>query len=609
MNAKSSQWLHLQPAKLIGAFGLGASLTFTAYADASTTPDPSEHPLAVTESNSAAAFLWENTVANLNLSVDTTLYGYALSALGLGDGNPDYSAQMLSELQQISSQLTQIDATITQLDNDVKLENCNLDEATAVSGAVSHIRSVTRDYNTLLMDGGNATDIQNWLDEVFNPANDQSNSISQNLVTINTGLMPAGSPDTGVLASCINAMAKPTAGQLDDTSYYQTVQNLTNYFYAVQAEGMAVVAEAYDYKAYQAWVAANPNVSLDPTQASSICANASGEVLSDCKKANTEAQDVYMDLQDEFTLAGAPYSTSQYKILNGSNYLFVLSLEDFTSAAGVSCSSPLTTTNHCGPTAGNHNTSSFTVNGQPVKYGPYYSSQWQPMNTSGMQALFGNWTGGTLSSYLSGLGFQNTANKIILTDQVTEITVRDNNENFEVGQGTCFADTRIDRSEGLQPFCSNIGSTLLAKTGVEGPCAYVYNSSWTPSGSSDGNFYPAKYGIGYNYIYGNSSGCGRGFYGAQPGYMSNATQLLWPQIDVSSLPCTTNADTSTRQHTNPAGVPTMCGTDFDAWFQTIVAKPPTAPQGAEGLDAIARQHQSRISASASSAEGTGGLSD
>jgi len=53
---------------------------------------------------------------------------------------------------------------------------------------------------------------------------------------------------------------------------------------------------------------------------------------------------------------------------------------------------------------------------------------------------------------------------------------------------------------------------------------------------------------------------------------NGAKQYRWPALDWTQLTCSNGKSAATA--INPAGMPTMCGTDFDAWFQTIVPPPP-----------------------------------
>ena len=52
-------------------------------------------------------------------------------------------------------------------------------------------------------------------------------------------------------------------------------------------------------------------------------------------------------------------------------------------------------------------------------------------------------------------------------------------------------------------------------------------------------------------------------------------QYRWPALDWTQLTCSNGKPPTDRSNLNPAGVPSLCGQDFETWFNTIVPPEPT----------------------------------
>lgn len=487
----------------------------------------------------------------------SSLFGWATSALGLGSDNGQEAA-IVDELQNISEELSQIQQAITQLDAAVKQETCDLEAFDTTTDARARIDTVAGTYNSAMANADEGK-LQTFLDEVFDEGGDGVASIDEELATIDDALLSAGNAD-GVLASCIKAIDLGAANTLDDRDYYDLVSNLTGFFYGYQVQGLLLVVEAYHLQAYQLWAKENPTAAaaLAPDDVSQVCVDPTGEVASLCGEARTEVEEMYDRLVAQFAYAGAPYSTDDAKLLNQTPYLWALELEAFTAAAGDTCASPLVGGDTCGVTAGG-DVSDVLFGGR---------EGWGRGSQAGWAALLAGHTSGTPSTYLNGLGFSQTQNKIIYTGATAQFTEGDLDETVR-----CFVDTSMDASRGAQPFCSgNQFGQFLTGTWRDPPCEGPGESSWLPTSADPKNLF---YDAGWVAI-DPGGDCNDGDWQIAPGWSDEAIgnpAYDWPMVDASKVTCTEG-----RTVTNLGGdgeAYTLCGDDFDTWLEGVL--PPLAP--------------------------------
>jgi hypothetical protein len=107
-------------------------------------------------------------------------------------------------------------------------------------------------------------------------------------------------------------------------------------------------------------------------------------------------------------------------------------------------------------------------------------------------------------------------------------------------------------------------------------CIFNGQQPFIDNGSDNQNFY---FGWLQESQYGDDNNACELFYPNAlfwPGMVKwqNSTQLRYPVININSLSCgATLLCGGTRPDVNPAGVPSMCGSDFDAYFEERVPKP------------------------------------
>jgi hypothetical protein len=515
--------------------------------------------------------------------------GWGLAAIGLNFDQDQPFNEIESELETISDQLTEIDDELEQLNEEILQETCDM-QADTTTSARADIDTYASEYYDFITDGATPAQLDEWADDVLGTDGDGTTGVLADLETINDGLLPAGNSD-GVLTACIEAMTGPTAGTAGDTDYYDDVSNLTMFFYGYQAKGLGMLVEAYHYKAYEEWSQSNDISSVDPNTDGTFCTSAtsSDSWYSWCEYAVNELDDLYEDLQTQFALAGAPYTVEDEAVtINGTDYVLVESLEDFSAAQGSSCATPLLSDAPCGPTTGTNLTTSFTMSDTYA-----WRTDWAPASAVAWQSVNQWWTTSdqTLGEYLStnfGMDWTDGYTKIILTPTTYDATittvVNAPHPTFDAG---CFLDTSLEKSFAHQPFCYNgsydgndygEASDLLSHGSsydYEGLDCPLISASSTLTDESTSSFYEGTYKNPFSF-------CPTGWENdVQPGWVldsSGATdsQYLWPSFDMSTATCNTNDDGSTRSNTNPGGVYTMCGDDFDLWFAEIVPAVPSA---------------------------------
>lgn len=550
------------------------------------------------EPTNPATAIFASVAEGIGSSTGDTLFGWGLSAIGLNTVDGETFDEIADELVEIEEELVAIDAELEQLDEDIRQQTCDLTTTTSVASAVSHIDELAVQYQNIVTYGGDAADIASFVDAVLDTSGDGVDSVAADLSAIEVGLMPEGASGTGVLASCIALIDAPTSGTWDDTTYYDQVSDLTEYYYGYQAQGVALLSEAYHYEAFLQWAAENDASTLDPADAQDICADSpTGEVETLCGYAEGYVKEVYGNLQRQFAFAGAPYTNDDVLLQNGSGWLFARSIDAFTKASGASCTYPLTSAAPCGPTVGDATLTSFGVTYAGYDgWLPAASAQLSTM-LAGFRALSSSSTE-TAGAYLSSIGFADAADKIVITPTRVEGSVQIDGTPVDV-PAVCFMDTQIARNtvtktnsgdtiHATQPFCDGKDGTGTTEalvdpdTNSEGSCGWlVYEPSWTKS-LPGAAFYVAELEGGF------LSTCTKWL--TNPGWTQTGDaeasmhQFHWPYFAISALTCGTNHDGSARSATNAAGVPTMCGSDFDQWFAALVPSPyatseePTDPE-------------------------------
>lgn len=518
---------------------------------------------------------------------------WVLSAIGLGAASgPDYTAQLNKihqDLQEVISQLNGIENELSKINDDLLAINCS-EWSTTLSDEKARILSLLTDYQTFIAtarDTGIVTNDQlsDWVDQVLAINNySGQESMDQILSKYYTTLISA--PGTGVIPACIKLLSAPAHNSFGDTTYYKNVTLFINYYYAFQVRALFLYNEA---KHYQAWVAAGSPDStfLSADSVAYVCSDARAKEY--CLSAVNNTNELYNNLIEQLTISGAPFTDENFVTWNNQSdgYLFIKSLEEFTTAAGDNCATPLTSAKPCGITAGRYDTGNL----RPVVYKGY--TNWLKAGSNLIENLVSGWTTGTAGDYLEdSLGFKNMKNKIVISTNTVKIDL----SNSETDQDfVVFFDTdpTYDFMKGLVKNQSQYD--FLAPSTYSTPCyvdddftkighkyTYNMNSELYSFNLNRNNFYNLNATVGFEL---DNTGtdeiiCTPLHWNTSPGWLasntgSNAKQYRWPVLEISSLVCTEG-----RSHKNADSVWTMCGDDFTAYLDYNVPRPETCGNSA-----------------------------
>ena len=568
-------------------FSMALAVTIVACKKDSTTPTDNtvKPPEFVSDAGtSAITAVFESVGKGAMGEIGNVGMSWALSALGLAGGSPDYTQQFENidnDLKVISAQLSAMELELEQLGQDITILNCN-SQQTGINGYITSIITLQDSYNAMMSIANDTSTIladstmNKWVEQVLDEG---VNGMKKVLAGISQAMFVAG--DDGIIPTCIKALDNPKNGTFDST-YYLSVQTITNYYYYYQALGLSYLNEAYHYKA---WVAAGkPNsTSYSADSIANVCSHPDGRSF--CIDAASYTNTVYNSLLQQFSPAGAPYSDDNFLMEYDSTnpMLWVKSLEDFTLANSDNCPDPLTSANPCGITAGKYN--------EPLSNPQIYRTYggWIiASNDVHLKNLLAGWTSGTVGDYLeNSFGFKNMKNKIVMGN---------NNYSIELSWAQAyfnfigFFDTDMDKSFGLnQPTYSTNDYNLLAPKSplyvnnnyAQKPCPNFYNyqqPGWLPESflQSRNNFYiicarswvtAAIYSL-------PQESCAplEWCQGGEPGWLANigTVQYRWPITPIAKFTCT-----SPYTPKNTGGIWSMCGSNFIAFLEANIPIPPS----------------------------------
>ena len=579
--------------------------------DSTTTALKTTTSTQVEDSTNPVSKFFGSVASSVASDVASDAVGWAVSALGIsGTSTED------ADLDAIEDLLEDIDSELATLVTEVEALECLTDQdQSTLTESIKNIQGLYDTYSNWVKNAptipcyetsdteGNIcygqSDIKTWLTEVVNP----DDGVDAALDAINDTMIQAG--DVGVIYTCVKVITDtytsgsgPTDNPFDDRPYYDDVQELTNYYYGIQAMGAALLVEAYHIQAclelgtsnclFTGQTASDPlpaSLGYSPDSPGDICQDATSQAAADCTDAQTALLKVYNNVLPQLTQAGAPYSTHYLGLLWGKSLVFTKDLGDLTNSATVNgatqstCSTPLTSKSPCGFTVGEYNLtfdSALTYGGYPYTYddengAPQTDTNiWQPATGKQLNDLLATYqaktTGDTtasLGTWMNSVGFANT-------DNITATTA-----TTGTAWGTktiCFMDTAISRSSSKQPWCDGVaeGTSALTKVTSSGSCTgacYYSNleqASYTDS-PVDSGFYTMKMTERNDYGYSYSWSTKPGWLEEEQGSTANQ-QFHWPVMDITSLTCSEST-------TNPGGQYTLCGTDLTDWLAIQLPKP------------------------------------
>ncbi len=551
-------------------------------------------------------------VGGLGNKVSGALWGWVF-----GGGSATDNSGIVDELDTIETTLKNIEGELVQIEKDIEQLNCGLDFG-ALNQYASGIQTYFQMYQSWVKDMQNngampdPGDLSEWANCVVGlPKSGQSCAVSGN-VSVQTMLQGFSNAATstagseGSIGACVKASSTlPEENSLDDRLFYSTyVEPITQWYLGVNAQGMAVLAEAWHYRAWQD--AGSPTVDDPDDIYEAICP--AGAKSTNCYDPINYYNDVFFEnVKSQMLAGGAPYSTDEYLMLNGSgnSYLLARSIEAYEKAldpdntAGCATSAPGSRDSEtpCGKTVGYYDDPFPSVSFGPYGYG----------GTDAKGDSYGNWVSSVAPNFqvmLDQFGFNTLPfSGVTLSRQLCTLSSSDGDTTnclqanggagLQVGNKIIqfsdletsapwvlahighplirFADGALKNTTSTQPFMNAAYEEIFINYGEScGPTEYInYRSSGTNQ-SKDPDYYifsicydPYKdltQFLDWTHI---------------PNFdpRNPVRQYRWPALDWTALTCSDGSSAS--KAFIAAGMPTMCGADFEAWFETFVPPGPS----------------------------------
>lgn len=557
--------------------------------------------------------------------------GWALSAIGLS--GPDPSANVVAELEKIDADLETMSSQLSEIFEAIETQTCN-QAITAIETDVANIQNLYLTYQRDFV--GQASQGNPIIPSQLDAWMTDMETVSGSLTNIATAL--SGSPgESSIISACSTAAStayNDAAGNpFSDLTYYAPIQNLVNYYYGVQTQGVALIVEWLHLQACQSFtpnpcdfttVSTNP----PPEQAYNVCQGASGDAATFCSEAaawvsqpdTTQPSGLYQLVTQQMIAAGAPYNwDGTIGIIAGSSILAPASLEDFTNNAEfvtggkvtpTQCPSPLSSDQPCGYTVGLYN----AVFDEGIWYANYGGvsgqSLWNNIPSSNLNtnelysSLFNTYNvyrrnntpapdgsgivvTGSVADYMNSIGFKNAADKII--------TFHDDSHKAFDKTAVCDIFTAVKKE---MPYCNKDQNSahVCAQTNEVDSCEDNENSPGTGVAPEITDVIdPPTYAQGFfNFFYEcNQDECTWKY---KPGWLKEEAsnekfyQYRWPMLDITTLNCTVRPASVSGTTTTPGYIQfagknanakdvtyyTMCGNDLQKYIDALMPPPGTS---------------------------------
>jgi hypothetical protein len=575
-------------------------------------------PIAANE-GSVAAFLISKAVSGLAHSTAEKGWGWALGAEAA-------SAQTDQNIAEIDQTLKDLKTELQTLESDIQALQCSIDVGLLAeyAGGIQSYFDTYSQFISAINQGATVklSDIDNWANcAVGLPKIGQTCAIAGgvSVQTMLQDLYVAAAPSggaTGAIADCIRSSSPglPDANTLDDRPWYKdNVEPITGWYLNIFAQGFAALTEAWHFRAWRA--SGSPRVQDRLAVFDAICPT--GKIPSGCVDPINYFNDTFRpNVKAMLRAGGAPYSTSNYVIINNSdrNLLLARSIEYYNAwldptnshsctggtaaAAGSLKSDP-----PCGPTVGKYNASftsgEFGTSGYGRVTGGVSYGTWEPAKATVFADLldlgyndfpFSNVTASRFLCTLSSSGGDTSkclqanggaglfvGSKIVLFPDLQKTNDSWWVENWIGHDLIRFMDGGLKNTNNLyQPFMNNSYANLLFTYGEHctlarpsrGYNGKIYYRVGDTEQSSNPSFYIFSI---CGYVDGTTN-IGDNWQHAPNFDPSNQVpNYRWPSLDWTTLPCS-NGSFGAR---NSANMPTLCGKDFDIWFNAIAPTGPT----------------------------------
>ena len=560
--------------------------------------------------------------------------GWALSAIGLS--GPDPSANIVAELEKIDADLETMSSQLAEIVEAIQTQTCD-QVITAIESDVAYIQNLYTTYQRDFIGPASQGDpiipsqLEAWLTDM--------ETLSTSLTNIATAL--SGSPgQSSIISACSTAVStayNDSAGNpFSDLTYYAPIQNLVNYYYGVQTQGVTLMVEWLHLQACQS-LTPNPcdftTVSTNPppeqaynvcpgaphTQAATFCSEAAAWVS---QPDTTQAPGLYQLVTQQMIAAGAPYNwDGNIGIIAGSSILAPASLEDFTNKAEfvnggnvtpTTCSSTLSSDQPCGYTVGLYD-AEFDEGISYANYGGVSGqSLWNNIPSSDLNtnklysSLFNTYNvylrngtlppsgsgivvTGSVADYMNSIGFKNATDKII--------TFHDDSHKAFDKTAVCDIFTAVKKE---MPYCNKDQNSahVCAQTNQVDPCENDSRVGSTVSAEEiTAVIDPSTYAQGFfNFLLTCNQSDGTCSWKVKPGWLKEEAsnekfyQYRWPMLDITTLNCTVRPASVSGTTTTPGYIQfagkdanakdvtyyTMCGNDLQKYIDALMPPPGTS---------------------------------
>ncbi|RIL07013.1 MAG: hypothetical protein DCC71_04685 [Proteobacteria bacterium] len=389
---------------------------------------PATSPAQEDDESAAVADLMQGLANGLakktNSVIAKEVMGWTLTSLGLQSGS-GADAAILDALAEIEMTLIEIETELEDVIEILEQQECqNAANVDAVRTALQAIDTwvgrgaapAVDSYLDLVDDAQEGLEVTSRMETLFRKVLEGDPPayppLEQLLVGLDDALRDQASA-VGVLSAC-GQLIDPPSDEWDDRPYFQQLDDLAGYYAEYQARGALLLTEAYHWRALEAWLAAgNDPGSLAQEQVPSICAEASGDVLTWCVEAEDGFANVRTNLRAQYGELGAPYGSGPpsdpdadfdydpddpvVQVRNPSGFVWVKDVDDFFAKGGYATSCQESTSHQpCGPGVGPYDHASFEQygSGEPIRYGANGGyTTWRPAPASEWTALAQPWSG------------------------------------------------------------------------------------------------------------------------------------------------------------------------------------------------------------------------
>jgi hypothetical protein len=575
-----------------------------------------------------ATFVLEGLVNGFTGQAGGDLWGWMI-----GGGQSAGTEVIASDLENIESTLTTIANDLSQIEKQLQALQCGIDTdfIDQYAGPIQSYYETYADWLTSMQTGAlpKPSDISQWANCVVGLPTRGQTCQDDKVLTLLNDLNDAATQSGGASGSIADCLAKstvelPATGTLDDRPFYsQAVEPVTDWYLVLNTQAMTILSEAYHFRAWED--AGRPSSSSTDEIVENVCPAGTGTPSDDC----VEPMTIYNNQLTPFAkgqleIGGAPYSTDDHVLINGimggqdAPFLMVRSIETYNAAAGADCGDPSTTL--CGPTVGPPGFSDM----QSFPVGPYgfgnpnvpagtEVGRWTPASLFVFDGILngrfdgagavtlGEWlctfgnsnadstdctqpevTAGENLSQLpngGGAGLQNVSGKGFYFPEERSVTLVDGNLSFTVGPFQCLMDGNLPAGNtGGQPICNTtrFNGLLKAAGGYGNECSTFSPEAIVERPSMTGR----TMGIFPDYY--NAFKCAQTDpdpWITRPGYLTNPLKYPeawnWPVLSLDTIQCVVDGEKKAASDVvNPLGVPMLCPSAFDIWFDTQVPPGP-----------------------------------